>query len=318
MLCSCGNSTESSSQVESSSKVVTSSAISEEINEFKPITFTDDNGREVIINKKPQRVAVLIGSFSDVWCLAGGKDTLVAAAGDTWTQFDLNLSEDVVNLGSVKEPNIEALLGAEPDFVIGSTKTAADVAMTEMLDEMNIPSALFNVSSFDDYLRMLKICTDITGDSDSYQKYGTAIQSQVDKAKSRKSDKAPTVLYIRASGSSCKVKNSQNSVLGEMLADMGCINIADSETGLLEELSMETIIAQDPDYIFAVLQGSDISKPQANLEKALLSDPAWESLTAVKEGHFHLMDQKLFNLKPNAKWGESYEILADILYPEEN
>mgnify|MGYP000450088430 CR=1 FL=1 len=77
--------------------------------------------------ESPKRVAALIGSFADVWCLAGGKDTLVAAADDTWTQFELGLPETVVNLGGVKEPSAEALLAAQPDFVIGSAKTAADV-----------------------------------------------------------------------------------------------------------------------------------------------------------------------------------------------
>ena len=46
------------------------------------VTFTDDLGREVSVAEPPERVAALIGSFADVWCLAGGRDTLVAAAGD--------------------------------------------------------------------------------------------------------------------------------------------------------------------------------------------------------------------------------------------
>ena len=79
---------------------------------------------------------------------------------------------------------------------------------------------------------------------------------------------------------------------------------------------METILAQDPDYIFVVLQGSDTAKAQASLQQALLDHPAWESLSAVREGRFHIMDQKLYNLKPNARWGEAYENLADILYPK--
>ena len=105
-------------------------------------------------------------------------------------------------------------------------------------------------------------------------------------------------------------------MLGEMLADLGCENIADSETGLLESLSLETIVAADPDYIFAVLQG-EMEGAQAMLEGTLLDNPAWEGLTAVKEGRFYLMDQQLYNLKPNVRWGEAYEGLADILYPKE-
>lgn len=279
------------------------------------ITVTDDLGRSVTV-RAPKRTAVLIGSFADVWCLAGGKESLVAAADDTWTQFDLDLPEDVAHLGGVKTPNLEKLLAAEPDLVIGSTKTAADLELQDTLEQMGIPVLYFNVSTFADYLRMLQICTQLTGHPESYETYGTDIQAQVDAATARVTGEQPSVLYVRASGSSCKVKNSQDSVLGEMLADLGCRNIADSEKSLLESLSMETILAQDPDYIFVVLQGSDTAKAQSSLQQALLDNPAWESLTAVREGRFHIMDQKLYNLKPNARWGEAYENLADILYPE--
>ena len=48
----------------------------------RAVTFTDALGRTVTV-ESPKRVAALIGSFADVWCLAGGKDTLVAAADDT-------------------------------------------------------------------------------------------------------------------------------------------------------------------------------------------------------------------------------------------
>lgn len=278
------------------------------------ITFTDDLGREVSL-QKPERVAALIGSFADMWLLAGGEDTLVAAADDSWTQFELPLTDEVKNLGAVKTPSLETLIAAEPDFVIGSTKTAADVEMMETLDLLGIPGACFDISSFEDYLHMLDILTQLTGDTEAYQQNGVEVQAQVDAARARVDDSHPTVLYVRATGSSCKVKNSENTVLGEMLKDLGCVNIADSETGLLEDLSMETILKADPDYIFAVLQGSDNSDAQATLEGALLSNPAWESLTAVAEGRFYLMDQRLYNVKPNARWGEAYEKLADILYP---
>lgn len=279
------------------------------------ITVTDDLGQQVTL-ESPKRTAVLIGSFADVWCLSGGRDSLVAAADDTWTQFDLDLPENVVHLGGVKTPNVEKLLASQPDLVIGSTKTAADLEINETLKQMGIPMLCFDVSSFEDYLRMLEICTQLTGHPEYYTKYGTDVKAQVDAARALVQGDAPRVLYVRASGSSCKVKNSKGSVLGEMLADLDCQNIADSEQGLLENLSMETILATDPDYIFAVLQGSDSEKAQQSLQEALLSNPAWESLTAVKENRFYIMDQTLYNLKPNARWGEAYENLANILYSE--
>ena len=79
---------------------------------------------------------------------------------------------------------------------------------------------------------------------------------------------------------------------------------------------MEAILEADPAHIFLVLQGADSTAAWENLERTLLSNPAWQSLTAVREGRCHTMEHQLYNLKPNAQWGEAYEKLADILYPE--
>ncbi|MDE6518319.1 MAG: ABC transporter substrate-binding protein, partial [Acetatifactor sp.] len=83
----------------------------------------------------------------------------------------------------------------------------------------------------------------------------------------------------------------------------------------LEQLSMEVILQSAPDYIFVVLQSADPADAQKVLETTLLQNPAWASLTAIKEGRYYVMDQNLYNLKPNERWGEAYEQLADILYP---
>ena len=282
--------------------------------ETSAVTFEDDLGRTVTV-ERPERVAVLIGSFAHIWYLAGGLDSLVAAASDTWTGFDIPLDEAVLNLGSTKQVSLEAVIAAQPDFVIASVNTDADLALREPLEAMGIPTAYFQVSTVEDYLRMLDILTQITGCRENFERYGTSVLSQVEAAKEKADGSAPSVLYIRVSGSGCRVKNSENSVLGEMLRDLGAVNIADREDSLLENLSMEVILQQDPEFIFVVLQSSDPSVAQGVLEKTLLCDPAWGSLTAVREGRFYLMDPALYNLKPNDRWGEAYESLAAILYP---
>lgn len=278
-------------------------------------SFTDDLGRTVTLDE-PQRVAALIGSYADVWCLAGGQATLVAAAHDAWTSFDLGLDGSVADLGAIKEPSLEALLAAEPDFVLASCNTAADLELMDVLESAGIPTAYFDVQGFDDYLRMLDICTTLTGARENYQAYGLDVQSEIESAVARADGSAPTVLVIRATGVSCKVKGSEDNVLGEMLAALGCVNIADSDSSLLEDLSLEAIIKAEPDYIFAVLQGSDPTDAMATLEQTLLTNPGWGELQAVREGRFYTLEHELYNLKPNARWGEAYEKLADILYPQ--
>lgn len=282
------------------------------------ITFTDDLGRSVSLTR-PERTAALTGSFADMWVLAGGRDSLKAAAHDTWTSFDLHLTEDVTDLGEIKSPSLEKLIAADVDFVLASAKNDADKQLEDSLESAGITVAYFDVSNFDDYLRMLRILTDLTGNPEAYRQYGTSLQQQIDHTIEKSSEIAdpPAVLYLRAAGSSVKAKNSQGSVLGEMLADLHTRNIADQDTGLLEDLSLEAILLANPDKIFIVCQGADDTKARAVLEQTLLSNPAWTSLDAVKKGEVYYMDQNLYNLKPNARWAEAYEKLYRLLYENE-
>ena len=283
--------------------------------EIDTVTFTDALDREVTVKKNPERVAILIGSFADVWTLAGG--TVCASADDAWDDFGLDLP-GAVNLGGAHSPNLELLLSANPDFVIASSSTAADVEMKESLESAGITVAYFDVSSFDDYLAMLKTCTDITGREDLYEQNGLNIKKQIDDiktdfAKENLPENERTVLILRASAGFVKAKGSKGTVLGEILSDLGCVNIADSDKTLLENLSVENIISREPYRIFVVTMGDDTEAAKNKLSSIMEENPAWGELEAVKENRLYFMDKKLFNLKPNARWAESYEQLVEIL-----
>ena len=144
------------------------------------ITFTDALGREVTIEKEPQRVAALIGSFADIWVLSGGN--VCAAPEEAWTDYQLDL-QDAVNIGGAHSPNLELLLSAEPDFVIASASTASNVEMLEILESAQIAVAYFDVDNFEDYLQMLDICTTLTGRKDLYEQNGLEIQKKIESIK---------------------------------------------------------------------------------------------------------------------------------------
>ena len=277
-------------------------------------SFTDALGRTVTVND-PQRVASLLGSFADVWVLSGG--SLCAAAEDAWEDFGLEL-KDAVNIGGAHSPSLELLLSAEPDFVLASASTASNLEMRETLEAAGITVAYFDVDNFSDYLHMLHICTDITGRKDLYEQNGAHLQAQIETIKEQYSqenipDAQRTVLLLRAASGFVKAKGSTGTILGEMLADMGCINIADSDTSLLENLSVEAVIRAQPYHVFVVTMGSNTEAAKETLNSMLRENPAWSSLEAIGQGRLYIMDKTLFNLKPNERWAEAYGKLYETL-----
>lgn len=281
-------------------------------------TFTDDLNREITV-ESCTRTAALLGSYADIWMLSGG--TVCASADDAWEDFHLSLSEDTVNLGGTKNLSLEAIFSSEPDFILASTNTPQHLEWQEAFEAAGITVAYFDVSTFEDYLRMLKICTDLNGSPELYTEYGTALQSQIEQIIKDSHAKmnhtgAQTVLVLRASAASIRAKNSHDNVLGEALKSMGCINIADNNETLLENLSLESILIANPDKIFIVQSGDDEEGMKQNIEVSFSENPLWQELDAVKNNEVYYMDKHLFNLKPNARWGEAYEQLEETLFHE--
>ncbi len=327
--------------------------------DWETVVFTDSLGREVRLEAEPRAVAVMVGSYADVWQLAGG--TVAATTQDAWDQNiglpqetvnagshqepdleallaaepdfviltpdiegqlglqetleAIGLPQETVNAGSHQEPDLEALLAAEPDFVILTPDIEGQLGLQETLEAARIPAAYFHVDSFEEYLHMLEICTRITGRDDLYQENGAALQEQIERMiDSVQGKQAPRVLLMRAYSSGVKAKNSDNFV-GAMLNDLGAVNIADSDASLLEDLQMESIVAADPDVILITTMGNE-QKALDNLSATLQADPAWSALRAVENGDVNVLQKDLFHYKPNARWAESYETLATILYDE--
>ena len=282
-----------------------------ELEESFVYQFEDALGYTVTV-RSADHVAAIGGSNAETWLLAGG--TLTALTEDAYSERGIEPSTEMINLGTVKSPDMETMILSGIDFAILNAKIAEHVALRSTLENAGITTAYFSIETFEDYLAMLKVCTDITGCQELYEENGLTIQKQIDTVIAQTAGKdAPSVLFIRAYSTGAKAKNS-NTMTGAMLKDLGCRNIADSDNSLLENLSMEAIIREDPDFIFVTTQGASTEAAEKNLAESLQSNPAWAELSAVKNGRYIVLPRNLFHYKPNNRWGESYEMLAEILY----
>ena len=158
--------------------------------------------------------------------------------------------------------------------------------------------------------------TALTGRGDIYDALIPPMQAEIEGiiAQSAGHD-APKVLLLRAYSSGVRAKAADN-LAGIMLRDLGCENIAEGDDAILEELSLEAMIAADPDYIFISVMGGDEAAALDAVDAQLGGNPAWQALTAVRNGEVHVLPREKFHYKPNSRWSESYAYLSDILYGE--
>lgn len=279
------------------------------------IAITDWTGHTETFTDCPERVVAVSGSLGEVWVKAGG--ALIGTTQDAVTERNLDLPEDTAIVGTIKEPDLETILSLEPDFVILSADIASHPDLANTLREMSIPCGLFHEEYLEDYLTLLEQFARLTGRTDLYEANGLQVQSEIETILANAPGmEGKTVLLLRAYSSGFKAKNADN-LAGTMLQDFGLENVLDKYDTLLEDISMEEILTVDPDYIFVTVMGSDVEAAVNHLESQLCTDPAWASLTAVKEDNYHILPKDLFHYKPNARWAEAYAYLADIFAAEE-
>lgn len=282
-------------------------------------TFTDSTGTRITLTEKPETVAVLFSSYAEIWTLAGG--SVAVTVGESVERGFVPADVKLVDEGAGKTIDYELLLAAQPDFVIGSADIAAQAEVCQTLASRGIPCALFRVDTFEEYLSMLKICTDITGNPAAYETYGTAVQARIANLKNAVGELAAdpkNILFIRAGSqySATKAKRAPDNFVCTMLDELGSHNIADDAAILLDGLSLEHILLQNPDYIFLTTMGSEDAATQ--YIEDLFAQDGWKDLTAVKNGDYTFLPKELFHFKPNARWAEAYDLLAELLYPELN
>lgn len=287
-----------------------------------PVTLTDDQGREVVVESLESVVACM-GSFAKTWELAGG--ALAGVTSDALEDYRLEGAEGAAVVGDFTEPNLEQIMALAPTLVIMSASSAgkggkaSQVDLVEPLEAADIPVLTFGVTVFDDYLRMLRACCDLTGREDLYVRNGVRVRERVDavlaaaRSDRAKLGEAPSCLIMTTYSGGTRVSTS-SSQAGAVLSELGATNLADENPGLLKDFSLESVVALDPDYIFALPMGNDAQAAERALCDQTEANPAWAGLTAVAEGRYVVLDPALFLYKPLDRWDEAYAFMAEALY----
>ena len=281
--------------------------------------FMDSTEVEITAPRNPQKVAVLFSSLADIWVVSGG--TVSVTVGEA-VERGFALEEAVlVDQGSGHtDIDLETLAAEKPDFVICTADYEGQTQAAAFCNGAGIPAACFHVESFSDYLWVLNIFCTLTGNPDRYETYGTETEKEVNAclAEAAQAEIAyKRILFIRSgsSASSAKAKTSDQHFACAMLKELGTVNIAESNGVLLDGLSLEVILKENPDYIFISTMGSEDAAREYVL--SLFESAGWRELSAVKEGRYVFLPKELFQFKPNARWAEAYRYLFDILCPEQ-
>lgn len=246
-----------------------------------PVTVTDAAGREVTIEKQPERIVSGYYISTSLLIALGVKDQLVGieAKADKRAIYSLSSPELIAlpSVGSAKQPDVEMMISLKPDLVI-LPKKLKDVAGT--LEELGIPVILVNPEDGEQLRGTITLLATATGSD------GSGLLEEYDrlegKAVSLTEGCERPAVYL--AGNSAMLSTAGSGMYQNTLLTLaGGENVAAELTGgSWADISYEQLLAWNPEVI---ILAADASYTVADV----MDDPMLAELPAVKNGKVYAL-----------------------------
>lgn len=276
-----------------------SDALTEEGEEEGKIKIIDDLGRTVTLSDSAGRIVSLSPSVTETLYAIGAEDKLVGR--DRYSTYPPEVENDLPeDVGGGMNPNIEMIIGLEPDVIMGWYWS--ETALSSIEDK--IPCIYFDPTSFNgilDNILVIGLVADklseaeaLVADMQSRADAVTAITDELN------STQRPRV-YIEV-GTDLMTVGGPNSV-NELIFMAGGVNIAGDEPLRNPLLSSEYIINKNPEVILLIeeMGGSHIT----SIEEVKARD-GWGSIDAVQKDRIYAVEIDWISPNPRTVLGIEY------------
>jgi len=257
-----------------------------------PRTITDGTGKEIVLEKKPERIAVLHPLYLDYFFAL--ETPPIASTGATKALEEFATLQqyagtaEVIDLGSGRETNMELLLESNPDVIV-TFKGSID----STYDELVKIAPVIQIEYTDPWPVTTMLCARIIGKEELAEKYIQETKALIAKTKEQLGDhKNKTFALLRVDGKANFVAQGiKNTMYYDQSEGFGLL----APEGYPEDnevLSLEALSELNPDYL--IIQHDATIAQAAVKEKESME--VWKSLTAVKNNHVLMFDNSLNTL----------------------
>lgn len=277
------------------------------------LTITDDMGRQVILTNKPERIVPLSASFLEPLHAVDGKVVARVSAKTGIPEEDKALPQ----VGNVYNINIEKVIEAQPDLVI-AYKGMNDKFVSSFEDN-GIPVIVLEMRTYDQVKHTVDVLGQITGNKDKSAELIQNMDKKIADIKAKLPQETKNIAILHSTAQNVTVQ-LEGSIAGSVADILGFNNIAEGTTPLENNptsapYSLETLVTANPDVIFITSMGKMETIKKSMMEN-VESNPAWQTLPAVKAQKVYFLPQELFLLSPGIHYPEAVETMAKLVYPE--
>lgn len=267
-----------------------------------PLVITDDAGRQVTIERIPERILSIAPSNTEMLFALGLADRVAGV--DSYSNYPPEAAEKV-QIGDYIDPDMEAIAAVEPDLIFGTAAHMATVLPN--LEALGLPTIIIEPTNLDEVLRGIDLMGEATGVPDRAYGLVCELQGRVDAVTSAIAGTPRPRVFFELSPDLFTA--GPGTFVDDILTRAGGENIAATAAEAWPQLSAEAVVSADPEVILLADHAAGVTPEDVSAR------PGWQAMSAVEDGRIVTVDPDLV-ARPGPRVVDGLEAVAAALHPD--
>lgn len=268
----------------------------------EPIQVTDDLGKQLVLDKAPQRIVSLAPSVTEILFAIGAGNKVVGV------QDFSNYPPEAASLPKIGgfPLNYELIASLQPDLCIGADITSPDDIAK--LEGLGLKVMVINRTDLEGIFTNIELVGKAVGMEQSANALAASLRAELQALQERlKAATTKPRVFVELDETLYTV--GPGSFIHPLVELAGGANIAADADNPYPQLSAEQIIAKDPEVIVLTDAAYGVTPEQVKARAG------WEQITAVKTGAVYPIDGDIIS-RPGPRILEGLKALAALIHPE--
>jgi len=273
------------------------------------LEVTDQDGRAVTIERMPEKIISLVPSITEIVYALGLEDKLVGVT--NYCNYP-EAVKDKPKIGGYSTVDLEKVVEIQPDLILATRIHRAEVIPE--LERLGLTVLDLYPTTIDEVLEAITMVGECTGKEDEASQLVTGIRDRISAITSKTANlteaQRPRVFYVQWHDP-LRTAGSDNRI-HELIELAGGTNIAQDLSGISVTISLEAVIAANPEVIVA---GVGMAAGEDSPLQLALTEPRLKGVDARINNQVYGMDNDLIN-RAGPRIAEALEVLAKMIHPE--
>jgi iron complex transport system substrate-binding protein len=279
-----------------------------------PISIVDDFGRNVTIQRMPERIVSLSPSCTEILFAVGAGPNVVGVTSycDYPPEVLVRVKDGTLKIvGGFSDPNIEIIVGLGADLIVASSDLQGDIVSS--MESKGLTVVGLMPKTVDDIVEDVRLVGRIVGEYEPASRLAESMRDRIDVVlnKTERALSRPRVYYEVWYDPLMSV--GQGTYINDLVAMAGGVNIFSASSSPYPVVNSETIIEANPEVIFVAKGYMGLAIEETSLK--MKDRPGWKSIDAIKHDRiFEIEEDIVYRHGPRIVDG--LETMAQVIHPE--